>query len=66
MTAIVDAKKFQPEAPFIFVSGTIGEERAVESLKSGATDYILKGRLDRLSSAVRRALRENHERAVRK
>jgi len=66
MTAIADAKKFQPEASFIFVSGTIGEERAVASLKSGATDYILKGRLDRLSSAVRRALRENHDRAKRK
>lgn len=47
-----------PETPFIFVSGTIGEERAVEALRRGATDYVLKTDLSRLSSAVERALRE--------
>jgi phosphoserine phosphatase RsbU/P len=44
--------------PFIFVTDTIGEEAAMESLKNGADDYVLKGRLSRLVSAVRCALRE--------
>jgi diguanylate cyclase (GGDEF)-like protein len=47
-----------PQAPFIYVSGTIGEERAIEALRRGATDYVLKGNLKRLPSAVERALRE--------
>jgi diguanylate cyclase (GGDEF)-like protein len=47
-----------PETPFIYVSGTIGEERAIEALRRGATDYVLKGNLTRLPSAVERALRE--------
>jgi two-component system, cell cycle sensor histidine kinase and response regulator CckA len=50
------------EIPFIVVSGTIGEERAVESLKAGATDYVLKDRPARLGAAVHRALRESKER----
>ena len=41
-----------PEAPFIFVSGTLGEELAIETLKNGATDYVLKHRLSRLGPAV--------------
>jgi hypothetical protein len=44
---------------------TIGEERAVESVKAGVTDYVLKNRLERLVPAVRRALRETQERAER-
>lgn len=52
-----------PETPFIFVTGTMGEEVAIETLKSGATDYVLKTRLSRLMPAVTRALREAHERA---
>ena len=51
-----------PEAPFVFVSGSLGEERAIDALKSGATDYVLKERLQRLSSVVQRALTEAHER----
>jgi two-component system cell cycle sensor histidine kinase/response regulator CckA len=51
----------RPDIPFLFVSGTIGEERAVESLRQGATDYVLKDRLDRLGQAVRRALHEAEE-----
>ena len=47
-----------PEIPFIFVSGTLGEERAVEALKAGAVDYVLKTNLARLAPAVRRALDE--------
>jgi PAS domain S-box-containing protein len=52
--------------PFILLSGTLGEEQAVESLKSGATDYLLKNRLERLVPAVTRALREAQERAIRR
>lgn len=66
MTALAKAQKIQPETPFIFVSGTIGEDRAIESLKNGATDYVLKDRRDRLVSAVQRALREGQERVERK
>jgi PAS domain S-box-containing protein/diguanylate cyclase (GGDEF)-like protein len=47
-----------PETPFLFVSATIGEQRAVDSLRQGATDYILKSNLARLATAVARALRE--------
>jgi two-component system cell cycle sensor histidine kinase/response regulator CckA len=52
-----------PAIPVIFVSGTLGEERAIDSLKSGATDYVLKERLGRLAPAVRRAMQEVKERA---
>jgi len=61
---IVHAK--WPDIPIIFVSGTLGEERAIDSLKSGATDYVLKGRLSRLGPAVRRAMQEVEERAKRR
>jgi PAS domain S-box-containing protein len=53
----------RPEVPFLFVSGTIGEDTAIEALKNGATDYVLKHRLMRLIPAVDRALREAEERA---
>ena len=55
-----------PAVPFIFVSGVMGEEVAVEMLQRGATDYVLKSRLDRLEPAVRRALRVIEERAARR
>ncbi len=54
------------EIPFIIVSGTIGEELAVESMKAGATDYVLKEHLARLGPVVRRALGEFRERRERK
>ena len=54
-----------PELPFIYVSGTLGEERAIDSLKNGATDYVLKERLTRLAPAVRRAMQEVEDRAER-
>jgi len=66
MAALAIAQEQCPEVPFIFVSGTIGEERAIESLKRGATDYVLKDRPTRLVPAVRRALQEVKERAGRK
>jgi PAS domain S-box-containing protein len=52
-----------PDLPFIFVSGTMGEEVAIDALKIGATDYVLKTRLSRLGPATRRAMREATERA---
>jgi len=54
-----------PRVPFLFVSGVMGEEVAIDSLKRGATDYVLKGKLDRLGPAVRRAMREFREREER-
>ena len=55
------AKRHCRDVPFIFISGTMGEEKAVECLRSGATDYVLKGNLSRLAPVVRRALEEARE-----
>jgi PAS domain S-box-containing protein len=65
LTALAHAQSLRPDVPFIMVSGVLGEERAIETLKRGATDYVLKSRLDRLAPAVRRALREAEERVER-
>jgi signal transduction histidine kinase len=54
------------DIPFIFVSGTIGEDVAVDAMKSGASDYIMKGRLARLVPAIERELRESQARRERK
>jgi diguanylate cyclase (GGDEF)-like protein/PAS domain S-box-containing protein len=54
-----------PDIPFVFVSGTIGEERAIDAIKQGATDYVHKGNLGRLGMSVRRALKEADERDKR-
>ena len=64
-SALEIARQKYPQVPFIFVSGTIGEEAAVESLKEGAVDYVLKDRTSRLVASVRRAIREARERAER-
>ena len=56
MSALKRAREKQPELPVIAISGTLGEEEAVECLKAGATDYVLKQRLQRLGAAVRAAL----------
>jgi PAS domain S-box-containing protein len=66
MSALRIARKERSNVPFIFVSGTLGEEVAIEALKIGATDYVVKTRLTRLVPAVHRALRESGERAERK
>jgi DNA-binding NtrC family response regulator len=66
LLALKITQEARPEVPFVIVSGTLGEERAIEALKSGATDYVLKQRLERLAPAVRRAVREAEERAERK
>jgi len=57
-TALRIAREKKPDVPCILVSGTLGEEQAVECLKAGATDYVLKQRLARLGTAVRRALED--------
>lgn len=59
--ALMLAHEKRPDIPFLFVSGTIGEDAAVEALKNGATDYVLKHRLMRLIPAIDRALREVEE-----
>jgi diguanylate cyclase (GGDEF)-like protein/PAS domain S-box-containing protein len=56
MFALSIARELRPDTPFIFVSGTIGEEYAIRALRNGATDYVLKGNLVRLPAAVERAL----------
>ena len=66
LSALALAQEQSPDVPFIFVSGTLGEETAIETLKSGATDYVLKQRLGRLVPSVQRALREAQERKERK
>src|ERR1700722_9306875 len=66
ISALKFATKACPDVPFIFVSGSLGEEVAIEALKIGATDYVVKSRLSRLVPSVLRALREARERAERK
>ncbi|HWB59402.1 MAG TPA: response regulator [Chthoniobacteraceae bacterium] len=61
--ALAISQALRSDIPFIFVSGTIGADRAVKMLKEGATDYVIKNNLEQLAPAVRRALRERHERA---
>jgi diguanylate cyclase (GGDEF)-like protein/PAS domain S-box-containing protein len=65
MAALALARELSPDTPFIFVSGTIGEEYAIRALKNGATDYVLKSNLLRLPAAVERALAEAQERRER-
>jgi signal transduction histidine kinase len=62
MTVLELAQTHAPEIPFIFVSGTIGEDRSIEIMKRGATDYVIKDRLGSLVAKVRRALKEVQDR----
>ena len=64
--ALVIVQQHQIDIPFIVVSGTIGEASAVELMKQGANDYLMKGRLTRLPEAVRREVRESQIRKERK
>jgi PAS domain S-box-containing protein len=66
ISALKFAMKTCPDVPFIFVSGTLGEEVAIEALKIGATDYVLKTSLSRLASSVVRAQREAAQKAQRR
>jgi PAS domain S-box-containing protein len=65
LSALVLAQKLHPEIPFIFVSGTLGEDAAIESMRHGATDYVLKDKLSRLGPAVKRVLRDAENRRER-
>jgi PAS domain S-box-containing protein len=65
LSALNLALRTRPNLPFIFVSGTLGEEVAIEALKIGATDYVLKTSLSKLVPSVQRALREAGQRAER-
>lgn len=66
LTALRISKTLQKEVPLIFVSGTIGEDRAIDALREGATDYILKDRIKKLGLTVRRVMTEMEERKTRK
>ena len=66
MAALALARVKQPDVPFILISGTVGEEQAVDCVLRGATDYVLKQRLHRLIPAVLRALTEAEERRKRR
>jgi PAS domain S-box-containing protein len=65
LAALKISREKCPDVPFIFVSGALGEEMAIDLLKKGATDYVLKNRLSRLEPAVSRALHEVEERTER-
>jgi len=66
LSALKETRQRLPEAPFIVVSGMAGEELAIEMLKEGATDYILKDKIFRLGPAVKRSLKESEERSMQK
>src|SRR2546422_613917 len=66
MAALALARDLAPDTPFVFVSGTLGEEYAVRALRNGATDYVLKTNLIRLPAAVERALLEAQTRRARR
>jgi two-component system, cell cycle sensor histidine kinase and response regulator CckA len=66
ISALALARQLSPDLPFIFVSATLGEELAIDTMHRGATDYILKQRLGRLIPSIHRALRELDDRKERK
>lgn len=66
LSALQICQATRPDIPFIFVSGTIGEDLAIETLEKGAADYILKSNVKRLGAAVRRALKDAKDEASRK
>ncbi len=66
ISALQITQQKKPDIPFIFISGKLGEEVAIETLKNGATDYVLKNRLNRLVPALVRALQEANDRRERK
>lgn len=66
LTALALSRELMPDIPFIFLSGTIGEEVAIEALKNGAIDYVLKDRMVRLVPAIQRALDQAEEHTCRR
>ena len=65
-TALDIARRLRPDVPFMFLSGTIGEEAAIDAMLGGATDYVLKHKFSRIVPAVQRALGEADERRMRR
>ena len=61
IAALKFAKSVQPKTPFVFLSGTIGEDRAIEALRYGASDYVLKQKMSKLAPAIHRLLKENQK-----
>src|SRR5471032_3031823 len=66
LSALALSHRHYPELPFIFVSGTIGDQTAIDALKGGASDYVLKSNLVRLGPAVRRAVNDVSVRVARR
>jgi signal transduction histidine kinase len=66
LDALAIVQAFDPDLPFLIVSGTVGEERAVAAMRAGAHDYVIKDNLARLAPAIERELREHAERRLRK
>ncbi len=66
LEALREARARRPDLAFVFFTGSLGEERAVEALRAGATDFILKGAAGRVVPALRRAVQEAEERAARR
>ena len=66
LSALARTASDAPDIPFIFLSGTIGEERAIQALKNGAIDYVLKSNIERLMPAVTRALEDASSRRARR
>jgi CheY-like chemotaxis protein len=64
--ALTAARQRRPDTPFIFVSGTIGEERAIDALRQGAVDYVLKDNRARLVPAIERALKDVEDRDAKR
>jgi two-component system cell cycle sensor histidine kinase/response regulator CckA len=65
LDALKIAKEKSPETPFIFLSGTIGEDRAIEAVRAGAQDYVIKDRMKRLVTAIHRAIKDSQDRSRR-
>jgi PAS domain S-box-containing protein len=66
LSALQIAQDKKPDIPFIFISGHIGEERAIQALQKGAVDYVLKDKLDKLVPTIKRTLKESEEKRQRK
>ena len=66
LAALELARQRRPEKPFIFLSGTIGEERAIEAMKRGASDYVIKDRPNRIITVIRHALASLDEAELRR
>src|SRR5580658_4109061 len=65
LDALAIVREKTPATPFIFLSGTIGEDKAIEAIRAGAHDYVIKDRMKRLVTAIHRALRDSLERRER-